>query len=100
MMIPAPELQSPCEWGWFHRDSGCLKIYWTTLPEATLACGNSSDAVARKVAEGSANVSKQHSSADVVHMIKTLAHTLLALSAHIRPATRRWTATVRHISRG
>ena len=38
MMIPAPELPSPSEWGWVQRDSGCWDIYWTTLPEATLAC--------------------------------------------------------------
>ena len=77
MMIPAPELRSPNEWEWVQTDSGCWEIYWTTLPEATLGCGNSSDAVARKVAEGNANVSRQHSSArlwataDVVHMIRT-----------------------------
>ena len=78
MMIPAPELLSPSEWGWVQRDSGCWEIYCTTLPEATLGCGNSSDAVARKVAEGSANVSRQHSSArlwatasDIVRMIRT-----------------------------
>ena len=38
MMIPAPELPSPSDWGWVQRDSGCWDIYWTTLPEATLAC--------------------------------------------------------------
>ena len=38
MMIPAPELPSPSEWGWVQRDSGCWDIYWTTLPEATPAC--------------------------------------------------------------
>ncbi len=38
MMIPAPELASPSEWGWVQRDSGCWDIYWTTLPEATVDC--------------------------------------------------------------
>ena len=37
MMIAAPELPSPSEWGWKKIDRG-WEAYWTTLPEATQAC--------------------------------------------------------------
>ena len=37
MMIAAPELPSPSEWGWKKKVEGGWEISWTTLPEATLA---------------------------------------------------------------
>ncbi len=38
MMIAAPELPSPSEWGWNKRVEGGWEVCWTTLPEATQAC--------------------------------------------------------------
>ena len=38
MMIAAPELASPSEWGWKKKVEGGWELSWTTLPEATLAC--------------------------------------------------------------
>ncbi len=38
MMVAAPELPPPSEWGWNKKPSGGWEIHWTTLPEATQAC--------------------------------------------------------------
>ncbi len=38
MMIAAPELPSPSEWGWRRKAEGGWEVCWTTLPEATQAC--------------------------------------------------------------
>ena len=38
MMIAAPELPSPSEWGWSKKAEGGWEVCWTTLPEATQAC--------------------------------------------------------------
>ena len=38
LMVAAPELPSPGDWGWKRSDTGGWKVHWTTLPEATQAC--------------------------------------------------------------
>jgi hypothetical protein len=38
VIITAPELPSPSEWGWNRKAEGGWKVCWTTLPEATQAC--------------------------------------------------------------
>ena len=38
IMIAAPELPSPSEWGWSKKAEGGWEVRWTTLPEATEAC--------------------------------------------------------------
>ncbi len=38
VMIAAPELPSPREWGWNKKAEGGWEVCWTTLPEATQAC--------------------------------------------------------------
>ncbi len=38
MMIAAPELPSPSDWGWKKNDNNGWEVFWTTLPEATHAC--------------------------------------------------------------
>ena len=38
MMIAAPELPTPSEWGWSKKAEGGWEVCWTTLPEATQAC--------------------------------------------------------------
>lgn len=39
VMIAAPELPSPGDWGWKRKDQGHgWEVFWTTLPEATQAC--------------------------------------------------------------
>ena len=39
VMIAAPELPSPGDWGWKRKDQGCgWEAFWTALPEATQAC--------------------------------------------------------------
>ena len=61
MMVAAPELPSPGDWGWNRNDTGGWDVCWTTLPEATKACRvNSSTVDAGKDVEDSANVSRQH----------------------------------------
>ena len=38
MMVAAPELPSPGDWGWKRKDTGGWEVQWTTLPEATKVC--------------------------------------------------------------
>ncbi len=38
MMVAAPELPSPGDWGWSRKDTGGWDVCWTTLSEATKAC--------------------------------------------------------------
>ena len=38
IMIAAPELPSPSEWGWNVKAEGGWEICWTTLPEVTQVC--------------------------------------------------------------
>ena len=38
MMVAAPELPSPGDWGWKRKETGGWEVHWTTLPEATQAC--------------------------------------------------------------
>jgi len=38
MMIRAPELSSPSEWGWKRVEGSGWEVCWSTLPEATQAC--------------------------------------------------------------
>ncbi len=52
MMIAAPELPSPSDWGWKKNDNNGWEVFWTTLPEATHACRKFCAVAARKVASG------------------------------------------------
>ena len=54
VMIEAPELPSPSDWGWTRKEPNGWEVCWITLPEATKAC--MCDVVARKVADINANV--------------------------------------------
>ena len=38
MMIVAPELPSPSEWGWNEKAEGGWEICWITMPEVTQVC--------------------------------------------------------------
>ena len=38
MMVAAPELPNPSDWGWKRKDTGGWEVHWTTLPEVTQAC--------------------------------------------------------------
>ena len=38
VMIAAPELPSPSDWGWTRKEPNGWEVNWTTLPEATKAC--------------------------------------------------------------
>ena len=38
MLVCAPKLPSPNEWGWHQSNTGSWEPMWTTLPEATDAC--------------------------------------------------------------
>jgi len=38
MLLPAPELPSPDNWGWTRNQEGMLEPYWTELPEASHTC--------------------------------------------------------------
>lgn len=38
MMVAAPKLPSPGDWGWNKKDTGGWDVCWTTLPEAIKAC--------------------------------------------------------------
>lgn len=38
MIVAAPELPSPSDWGWKRKDTGGWEVNWTTLPEAAQAC--------------------------------------------------------------
>ena len=38
VMVAAPELPSPSDWGWKRKDTGWWEANWTTLPEAAKAC--------------------------------------------------------------
>ena len=37
-MIATPELPSPSDWGWKKKSEGGWEIFWTTIPEANVAC--------------------------------------------------------------
>ena len=38
MMVEAPELPCPSDWGWTRKNRGGWEVYWTTVPEAAKAC--------------------------------------------------------------
>ena len=38
VMIAAPELPPPSDWGWTRKEPSGWEVRWTTLPEATKAC--------------------------------------------------------------
>ena len=38
VMIAAPVLPSPSDWGWTRKEPNGWEVNWTTLPEATKAC--------------------------------------------------------------
>ena len=60
MMVAAAELPSPSEWGWMKSDTDWDVCCQTTLPEATKAAGNFSDAAARRDAEDNASAGRLH----------------------------------------
>lgn len=38
LLVPAPELPSPTNWGWTKNDDGMYEPHWTSLPEAAKSC--------------------------------------------------------------
>lgn len=65
VMIAAPELPSPGDWGWKRKDQGCgWEAFWTALPEATQACRELIRCGCKKECRGRCmNAKKQHSNA-------------------------------------
>ena len=59
-MVEGPELPSLGDSGWKRKDTGGWEIHWTTLPEANRPVADSPAVDAKRGAEDSVNVSRQH----------------------------------------